>query len=431
LIAGTTLSAEGTTSSVLVRGTTNNYGTVKVASQASIELAAAVNNRGSGSLLATGAGSTLTLDAGVENLGTADISVGAGLGISGTYRGDAGGTLDTHDGGSTTLNNDALLIAGSTLSAEGTASSVLVRGATNNYGTVTAASQASIEMVAAVTNRGSGSLEATGTGSALTLAAGLYNLGTVDVSGGAHLDVSGTDTNLGTMEVQSGSLITLHDASINYGQLTLQDADLLANGPMSNSGTLGVFGATSDLDIESSLGNSAGGSIVVHAGTAKVTGAVSNIGLLEATDGAAITLQGSATGSGQFTADNGSIVAQGATSGHGTAGIANAGQIEFGSSADAHVAFGSGGGGLLVDSTSGFTGDIAGFASGDSMQFNDILAAGATLGYTANGSNTGGTLQITDALQHVFDLNIVGAGYATANFSPMQDASHHLVVQFA
>jgi hypothetical protein len=74
---------------------------------------------------------------------------------------------------------------------------------------------------------------------------------------------------------------------------------------------------------------------------------------------------------------------------------------------------------------------VAGFASGDVMQFNDILAAGTTLGYKANGQNTGGTLQITDVLQQVFDLSIVGAGYTTANFSPTQDSNHHLVVQFA
>ena len=60
------------------------------------------------------------------------------------------------------------------------------------------------------------------------------------------------------MKAESDSLITLHNTSTNYGQLVLQDADLLANGPMSNQGTLSVFGATSDLDIESNLGTVSG-----------------------------------------------------------------------------------------------------------------------------------------------------------------------------
>jgi len=112
-------------------------------------------------------------------------------------------------------------------------------------------------------------------------------------------------------------------------------------------------------------------------------------------------------------------------------GIANGGQIEFGSSADSHVLFGVGSGGLVLDSTLGFSGDVAGFGTGDFMRFNDILAGGASLGYTPNGPDTGGTLQITDAQLHVFNLHIIGSGYTTANFSPTQDTNNHLVLQFA
>ena len=204
-----------------------------------------------------------------------------------------------------------------------------------------------------------------------------------------------------------------------------------AHGATTNNGTINLLGSTSDLDIEASLTNKAGHSMVIAAGTATVTGALDNAGLLEATDGGMITLQGAALGGGQFEADNGTIFAQGAVSGQATAGIANAGQIEFGSSADSHVVFGIGSGGLLLDATSGFSGDVAGFGTGDFLQFNDILAAGATVGYTANLPDTGGMLTITDASHHAFNLNIVGSGYTSANFASSTDPSNHLVVQYA
>ena len=73
---------------------------------------------------------------------------------------------------------------------------------------------------------------------------------------------------------------------------------------------------------------------------------------------------------------------------------------------------------------------MAGWASGDSLQFNDVLAAGATVGYTANVPDTGGTLAITDASHHVFNLAIVGSGYTTANFAASA-FNNHLLVQFA
>ena len=146
--------------------------------------------------------------------------------------------------------------------------------------------------------------------------------------------------------------------------------------------------------------------------------------------GAAMTLQKYHRSGGQLKADNGRILAQGAVSGQAAA-IADTGRrIEFGSKHQFARGIRQRRAAARIRPRI-YRRYIAGFATGDFVQFSDIQAAGATVGYTANRPDTSGTLKITDAIHDVFNLNIVGSGYTTANFSPTQDVNHHLVIQFA
>ncbi|MBV8411455.1 MAG: tail fiber protein, partial [Alphaproteobacteria bacterium] len=178
-LGGFTLSVAGA-SGITLDGTISGAGTVA----ATIVSGTGIVEASGGTLVLSGAvnGPSLTIDASVASdlriAGTAtvgtiaitsanqtlDVGTGGKLTITAAESIAGSGKLDTHDGGSTTLDGTLSLDTGSTLSAEGSASSVLVNGAIDTFGTVEAASQASIDLAAAVTNFGSGSLQATGAG---------------------------------------------------------------------------------------------------------------------------------------------------------------------------------------------------------------------------------------------------------------------------
>jgi autotransporter passenger strand-loop-strand repeat protein len=89
------------------------------------------------------------------------------------------------------------------------------------------------------------------------------------------------------------------------------------------------------------------------------------------------------------------------------------------------VTFGGPSATLALDQTStAFTGTISGFQSGDRIDLGDILfqksgATLATLGYTENAANTGGTLTVSDG-SHVASLALLGQ-YTASSFALSSD----------
>ena len=75
---------------------------------------------------------------------------------------------------------------------------------------------------------------------------------------------------------------------------------------------------------------------------------------------------------------------------------------------------------LRLDASSQFNGTVAGLALGNSLDLADIAFGGSTtLGYTPNGSNSGGTLNATDG-SHIANIALLGQ-YMASSFVTASD----------
>jgi probable HAF family extracellular repeat protein len=90
-----------------------------------------------------------------------------------------------------------------------------------------------------------------------------------------------------------------------------------------------------------------------------------------------------------------------------------------GPSADV-VTFAGSTGSLQLAQSQGFAGTIAGFGGSDQIDLGDIgFGANTTLGYTANNTNTGGTLTASDGI-HTANITLLGQ-YTAASFATASD----------
>jgi hypothetical protein len=100
-------------------------------------------------------------------------------------------------------------------------------------------------------------------------------------------------------------------------------------------------------------------------------------------------------------------------------------ELELFGASSANVSFAAGGGTFRLDAASslgghGFTGTIAGFAGLDAIDLSAIgFGANTTLGYSANGNNTGGTLTVTDGT-HTANIALLG-NYMASSFATASD----------
>jgi hypothetical protein len=100
--------------------------------------------------------------------------------------------------------------------------------------------------------------------------------------------------------------------------------------------------------------------------------------------------------------------------------ISNGAYVEIGpASADA-VVFAGNTGTLELDWSQSFGRTIAGFGGQDQIDLRDLVfSANSTLGYAANGNNTGGTLSVSDGI-HTANLALLGQ-YTAASFAAASD----------
>jgi hypothetical protein len=237
------------------------------------------------------------------------------------------------------------------------------------------------------------------------------NAGTMTVADGAILPLGGTIDNTGTialgstggetdLEVQARG-VTLQGG----GQVTLSDnaenvifggtpAAVLTNvdNTIAGAGQLGQGQLT--LVNDGTIVASGSNALVIDTGA----NAVTNAGRLEATGTGGLQIDSALTNTGNLYANGGNITAEGAVTGGGTATIAGNASLEFGAASDANVTFADGAlGNLILDQSLGFSGTVAGFGAGDTLDLGDIASgANATLSYAANGAGTGGTLSVSD-----------------------------------
>jgi hypothetical protein len=252
------------------------------------------------------------------------------------------------------------------------------------------------------------------------------NTGTMVISDGAMLPLSGTINNTGTIELDgagSGTDLQLIEHGVTltgHGHVTLSDSsDNVINGTandvvltnvdntISGAGHLGdgSMALVNDGDIIAT-GNNAleidtGANIVV------------NLGTLEATGIGGLVVHSDVDNSGLLWANGGNVTVEGNVSGTGSAVISGSATLEFFAASTVNTSFDAGAtGSLKLDHASDFTGTVSGFAAGDHLDLLDLVANSATVNYAANQAGTGGTLSVTDGAH---TANIALLGQYTAN----------------
>jgi len=89
--------------------------------------------------------------------------------------------------------------------------------------------------------------------------------------------------------------------------------------------------------------------------------------------------------------------------------------LELGGSFNEQITFdASASGTLKLDHSVDFKGILSGFGGNDAIDLGDILAATASLNYTANAAGTGGTLTVNDGV-HTAGIAFAGQ-YAASDF---------------
>ncbi len=260
-----------------------------------------------------------------------------------------------------------------------------------------------------------------------------HNAGSMAVSDGAVLPLSGTIDNSGTIALEAsghGALLELTGSGVTLqggGEVTLTDGSIIA-GTTSHSvlnnidNTISGAGQIGSGDGNLTLVNGALGAIAATvAGSELVlnTGnTIVNDGVLKAMNGGTLKIEDRLSGSGTLAI------------GVGTMELAAlvAADVLFSTVADAY-------GALVVDHAADFTGAIYNFAgtgpqSSDAIDLKDITFQGATVSYNDDsGTDTGGILTIYDANQTVIDTVHFATGeFQTMSFNLADDGQGGLLI---
>ena len=237
------------------------------------------------------------------------------------------------------------------------------------------------------------------------------NAGTMAVSDGAMLPLSGTIDNSGTVALNSGGDET--NLEIVGGGLTLQGGGQIV---LSDSHENVIFAAAAGTTLTNvdnaisgagqigtgdgnlTLVNKTAGTIDANYSDGTLTldtgNTVVNSGLMEATNGGTLQITDNVSNSGTLAAEGGTLMAAGNVSGSGDVIIGGRGHADFAGAVDQNVAF-TGPGTLELDHSQSFSGTVSGFGAGDAIDLNDLAySANETVTWTQGGGS--GTLTVND-----------------------------------
>ena len=260
--------------------------------------------------------------------------------------------------------------------------------------------------------------------------------------GGLQVDDAGTvtfsdGTNHVTVNVSGAQInYTANLATLNDGQITSVLA--INTDPAGNSFTP-VNGNAVVLDQDT--GEQAALALTVNGGAPIASTTAGAIPLTAAEVDSGLSLNSSYTGSGK-PVNTLSVTAANTTPGETTttgpqnivvtdppplagqdvaaATISNGASLEISSASVNAVTFAGPSGILQLDQSQSFRGTIAGFGGGDQIDLRDIVfGANTTLGYSANSSNNGGTLMVSDSA-HTANISLLGQ-YMAASFAASSD----------
>jgi hypothetical protein len=270
------------------------------------------------------------------------------------------------------------------------------------------------------------------------------NAGTMTISDGAILPLSGVIDNTGTIALnstgnetdlqliehgitlQGGGHVDLSDNSQNVISGTVSDVTLTnVDNTISGAGQLGAGQLT--LVNEATINATGSNALVIDTGSNLVV----NSGTLEATGTGGLIVNGAVDNSGTLWANGGNLTIDGAVTGNGTATISGAATLEFGAASAENTTFAVGATGTLkLDQSASFTGSVSGFESGDALDLADIaFGANTTLGYSANADGSGGMLSMSDGT-HSASIALFGQ-YAAAGFQIGSDSGAGAIVSYA
>ena len=336
---GNTITFNGQT--LQVAGTSlANAGTLAVGS-GTLEILNTADTLTTGGIVQLTSGGVIEQSSGGQTLANTDNTIqGAGvIGSNGlALDNQLGGTVNANVSGTLTLNGGGTVTNAGLLEATGSGT-LQISNTVNNTGNITA--NAGTVDVTATINGGtlnsinSGHLQANG---ANTLNGVTLSSGSTFAVGGSTTQLEGTITNNGTFTTNNGiiqvvgSAVTLQGGgtvqmsngawfNLNSGGQTLHNVDNTIEG----SGQLGQNGLALDNQSSGTVNaNISGATMFMNGG-----GAVSNAGLLEATNGGTLAISNTVTntGAGNITA-NGGTVNLGSTINGGTLNTINSGVMQ-------------------------------------------------------------------------------------------------------
>jgi hypothetical protein len=267
----------------------------------------------------------------------------------------------------------------------------------NNLGTMTISDGAMLPLSGIINNTGTIALDSTGNTTTLELIQD-----GVTLQGGGQVILSDNDGNVIAGTLPSVTLTNLDNTISGAGQLGAGEMTLV------NQGTI-IANGVNALIIDT------GSNVVINAGT------------LESTGSGGLIVNSDIANTGLIWAYAGSITIMGEVSGSGGA-LINAGTLEFGAASSINVTFaGDVFGTLVLDNPHAYTGQIFGFAGTD-LQHSDLIDlqgitfdAGTSWVYLDGvGSNTGGILSIYETANGVtstiYSITFGDGDYITANF---------------
>jgi hypothetical protein len=341
----------------------------------------------------------------------------------------ASSTVTVYDGstvlGTTAANSSGVWSYTTGALANGTV--VFTATATDAAGNTSAVSAAVDPTIDAITGTLSGTLSGTTTvadGASILISGTVNNRGTILVNGGT-LDVTGKLSG-GVTDISGAGTVTLAQSSSENvtfigsaaGKLTLDQAT-------SYTGQISGFGTTQSVDLADI--NFSAGVTMSYASTNRFN----TSGVLAITEGAntvRLQIEGmhslanfsvASDGNGGTLLTDPSVVRQ---QGNAAATIDNNTVLEIDSSDSGNVTFAENNGILWLDQPSTFTGQVSGLGAQNAIDLTSIaFGAAATLGYSPNDNNTGGTLTVTNGSQQA---NIALLGSYMASSFVMESDNH-------
>jgi VCBS repeat-containing protein len=275
-------------------------------------------------------------------------------------------------------------------------------------------------------------------------AAVTHNTGSMVLSDGALLPMSGDVENSGIIHLES----TGNETAFEIVQLGLK---LLGGGEvtLSDNSENVVFGSDPSVTLTnvdntiSGAGQLGDGQMtLVNEGTIVATGSnalvidtggntIVNTGTLEATGSGGLVVHSSVANDGTLWANGGAVTLEGDVNGSGSARISGNGSLEIGGAFNERIMFDdSASGTLKLDHPDAFSGVLTGFGGHDVLDLSGILGASASLSYVENAQGSGGVLSVTDGA-HSAKIAFSGQ-FSTADFHITADdhgSVNHTLIQ--